>query len=352
AAASKASTLMFLSGKKVDMVQIITPKGIPLNLKVYDQVIKDSYARCSIVKDGGDDPDVTTGLKVYSTVSYSKDLGIHIDGGVGVGRVTKGGLAIPVGQAAINPVPRKMIEDEVKALLEEEESTKGINIEISVEGGEEAALRTFNPRLGIEGGISILGTTGIVEPMSDDAIIESFKAEMRIHKSLGYKTLVIAPGNYGQVFTRENYNLSDDRVIKVSNFIGEALDYGNYLGFDGIVLIGHMGKMVKLAGGIMNTHSKVGDCRGELLSLYTLLEGGTIEDGEKILTSTTTDEAYEYLQTTGICESVIKRLCKSIDFHLKNRINNQKFIEFIVFSNKYGILFKTNKVDEVLNRLN
>ncbi|MEG2812801.1 MAG: cobalt-precorrin-5B (C(1))-methyltransferase CbiD, partial [Clostridium sp.] len=293
AAASKASTLMLLTRKKIEMVQIETPKGIPLHLKVEDQVITDSYASCSIVKDGGDDPDVTTGLKVYSTASYSKDSGIHIDGGKGVGRVTKGGLAIPIGQAAINPVPRKMIEYEVKALLEEEEATRGINIVISVKGGEETALRTFNPRLGIEGGISILGTTGIVEPMSDDAIIESFKAEMRMHKSLGYKTLVIAPGNYGQVFSRENYNLSDERVIKVGNFIGEALDYGNYLGFDGIVLIGHMGKMVKLAGGIMNTHSKVGDCRGELLSLYTLLEGGTIEDGEKILTSTTTDEAYE-----------------------------------------------------------
>ncbi|MEF9952873.1 MAG: cobalt-precorrin-5B (C(1))-methyltransferase CbiD [Clostridium sp.] len=351
AAASKASGIMLLSGRKVESVRILTPKGIPLDLKVYNQTIGKDYAQCSIIKDGGDDPDVTTGLHIYSRVSRGSNGKILIDGGEGVGRVLKDGLSIEKGSAAINPVPREMIKSSLIEVSEEEEYRGGFNVIISAKGGEEVALKTFNPRLGIEGGISILGTTGIVEPMSETAIIESFKAEMRIHRANGYKTLVIAPGNYGQVFSREEYNLDETRVIKVSNFIGEALDYGCYLGFKRIVLLGHMGKMVKLAGGIMNTHSKVGDCRMELISLYTLLEGGEIRLSEKILSSTTTDEAYKYLQTSRLCEPVIKRLGKNIDFHLKNRINNQTCIEFIVFSNKYGILFKTNKVDSILKKL-
>lgn len=245
AAASKASIIMLLNKKPIKKIQIMTPKGILLNLNVLDISFGEDFVKCAIKKDSGDDPDVTNGILVYSKVQFSKDKDIIIDGGIGVGRVTKDGLQCKKGSAAINKVPREMIYKEVKNICEEFEYKEGLYVEISIPEGVEIAKKTFNPRLGIEGGISILGTSGIIEPMSEKALIDTIKLEMKQLKVNGAEYFLITPGNYGESFSRENMEINIENSLKCSNFVGETLDYACELGIKGILFIAHIGKFYK-----------------------------------------------------------------------------------------------------------
>ncbi len=347
-AAAKASAAMLLTGKRIDCVQIDTPKGIVLNLEPEEVSITKNHVTCAIRKDSGDDPDDTNGILIYAKVEKTKNPGISLIGGQGIGQVTKPGLACAVGGPAINPIPRKMITEELMRMMAEMHYQEGLRVTISAPEGVNIAKKTFNPRLGIIGGISILGTSGIVEPMSEKALIETMYVEIDAQFASGNKNLVVFFGNYGEDFTRDVLGLDIRGAITCSNFVGELLDYAVYKGFETLILIGHAGKLVKLAQGVMNTHSKYADCRTEALALYAMFEGADIGTGKAIANCLTTDEAVKILQREGIFEKVIAKITERIDFYMQHRVHGKIKTAALMFSNVYGILGKTVLADELV----
>lgn len=353
AAAAKAAAYMLLGGNRKENIVISTPKGIDFHAKIIDISITEEYASCGVVKDGGDDPDITTG-SVVSAMAERVDEGdnlVLIDGGEGVGRVTKPGLDQPVGNAAINSVPRQMIEKEVKEVMDLMDYKGSIKITISVPGGEALAQKTFNPRLGIVGGISILGTSGIVEPMSSQALLDTIKVELRQRKEMGMNAIVIAPGNYGLDFMKNEYGYDLDEAVKCSNYIGDTLEMIATLGFEKVLLCGHMGKLIKLAGGIMNTHSKEADCRMELMVFSALLAGADMELLKGISECVSTDGAYELIVRAGLGISFMEKVMEKINFYLKKKAGGRFEIECIVYSNEFGLLGKTAGAERVMEEL-
>ena len=275
AAAARGAAFMLLSGKEIQEVKIHTPKGIVLNLELLDIRRSAEKVSCAVRKDGGDDPDVTDKALIYAEVTFGTEEGIVIDGGFGVGRVTKPGLDQPVGNAAINHVPRQMIRENVEEIQKKLDDFRALQVIISVPEGEELAKHTFNPRLGITGGISILGTSGIVVPMSEEALISTIRVEMEMRKAQGDRVLLVTPGNYGQDFLKTYPWVRADHSVKCSNYVGKTLEFAAELGFDAILFVAHLGKFVKVSGGIMNTHSHEADCRA-LLHLFQFSEHGEI----------------------------------------------------------------------------
>ncbi len=352
AAATKAAVRMLLTQVPVKEIKINTPKGITLNLEILDITITDNYVICAVKKDAGDDADCTNGILVYSKASFEPS-GIIIDGGTGIGRITKPGLEQPEGAAAINSVPRKMIKQAALEELENAGLESGLKIIISSPEGEELAKKTFNPRLGIKGGISILGTSGITEPMSEKALIDTIYIEMKQKKSqYKYKeVLLISPGNYGRNFAMETWGINLEQGLKCSNFIGETLDMAFMLGFKKILFIGHIGKLIKIAAGIMNTHSKVADARMETLCSCAVLAGCNIETACNILQCTTTDEVIPILERQNILNKTMDIMLGKILANMKNRTENQIEIEVIVFSNQAGTLAMSSKASEFIKMI-
>ena len=364
AAAATAAAQMLMTGEIVEMVQIQTPGGPVYNAQILDAEIlekawpsgrKRTSCRCAVLKDGGDDPDITTGTRIVAEVSLSDEPGITIDGGAGIGRVTKQGLDQPVGQAAINRIPRQMIAENVGKILREwqnmRNAPKGLHVVISAPDGEAIAEKTFNPKLGIVGGISILGTTGIVEPMSDRAIVETIRAQMRVQKAQGRRYVIAAPGNYGLAFLQEQHNLDESNAVQISNFAGEAVEMAAELGFEGFLLAGHIGKLVKVAGGAPNTHSKYGDRRME-----TLWEMAAVfcpeEDREslrkEILECVMTDAALEVLDSHGLKEKTAQEMARRICANLVQWSGGRLRAETIVFSHQNRELVRSQGAEEMI----
>ena len=347
-AAAKAAATMLLTGERVATVRIDTPKGVVLELEPLEVELAEQYVSCAIRKDSGDDPDDTNGVLVFAKVEKVAEPGVHIEGGVGVGRVTKPGLACAVGGPAINPTPRRMITAEVGSVMEQAGYSSGLLVTISIPEGVEIAKKTFNPRLGIIGGLSVLGTSGIVEPMSEKALIETMYVEMRAQKARGNKHLLVFFGNYGEDFTRDVMQLDLEGAVTCSNFVGELLDYAVFLGFETLLLIGHSGKLVKLAQGVMNTHSKYADCRTELFALEAMFHGASIEVGQEIYHCLTTDEVTKILKREQIFEPVMDKVTERIDFYMQHRVHGKIKTAAFMFSNVYGILGKTKAADELI----
>lgn len=350
AAASAGAARMLLSGKVIENITVITPSGNSVTVGLTDIKKENDYVSCAVQKDSGDDPDVTDEILVYSTVSYEKS-GITVDGGEGVGRVTKKGLKQQIGEAAINPVPRKMIEEQLKTAASDYSYDGGLKAVISVPMGIQIAKKTFNPRLGIEGGISILGTTGIVEPMSEQALIDTISVELDVRKAQNEEFIIVTPGNYGQDFLRDNLGIAVDKCVKCSNFIGDTIDMCIEKGFKSMLLVGHIGKLSKLGCTIYNTHSRYADGRMEAFALCAALCGAEREVLENILGCITTDAALEILKKEGIFDETIKMLEKRIDRSLKLRAKGSIEIGMITFSEEYGILCKTENADNMLEKL-
>lgn len=354
AAASKAAAYMLLTGKRKTEITIETPKGIPYTAQLIDIVRNEKGVSCAVEKDGGDDPDITTGTLIYAKVSYS-DLPLKekqerpqivIDGGMGVGRVTKPGLDQPVGNAAINHVPREMIEKEVLQVCSLVDYTGSLMVEIFVPEGENLAEHTFNPRLGIMGGISILGTSGIVEPMSDQAILDTIRVELNQRKAQGFDHVVVSPGNYGLDFMKRTYGYDLDKSVKCSNFIGNTIDMAVELGFQKMLLTGHIGKLIKLSGGIMNTHSKEGDCRMELLVSSAVKCGVEVKCLNQILECVTTEEAVRILTECGKRREVMDYAMERICYYLNKRSKGKMKIDCIMYANEFGELAKSEEASE------
>ena len=348
AAAAKAAAWMLLTGQRKERIQIQTPKGIPLDLPVLDICVESDRVSCAIEKDGGDDPDVTKGMHITAEVFRTEESGIHIDGGQGVGRMTKPGLDQPVGNAAINSVPRQMIRENLEEVCRIADYRGGLAVVISAPGGEEIAKQTFNPRLGIEDGISILGTTGIVEPMSEQALVDTIRVELRQRKINGAQYVLLAPGNYGSDFIKESLLLDPARGVLVSNYIGDALDICRELGFRGILLVGHIGKLVKVAGGMFNTHSKYGDCRMDILTAQAACCGLTPAGAKEMLGCVTCDDGLRILQAQGIYEQTLEQLTERIRRLLDIRVGGALETGVILFSKVYGLLGKTPNADGLI----
>jgi len=350
AAAAKAAALLLIGGIRPETVELETPSGQKLFLEVEDIREEEGRVSCAIRKDSGDDPDVTNGILVYASAEKTKD-GIRIDGGTGVGRVTRPGLDQPVGEAAINTVPRRMITAAVQEVCAGQGYEGGIRVVISIPEGEALAGRTFNPRLGIEGGISILGTTGIVEPMSEAALLDTIEVEMKQAAAVGRKWILFTPGNYGMDFLRDELGIDPQKSVKCSNYIGESLDKAITIGFEGLLLVGHIGKLVKLGAGVMNTHSRWADARLETLAASLILAGGEAGTAAALLGANTTEEALDILHGCGWLEKTMETLMEKITYHLEHRTGGKLQAEAVVFSNVYGILGKTKGADILLAEL-
>ncbi len=389
AAGAKAACYMLLSGREKRLIVIKTPKGIDFRAEILDIRRSESEVSCAVRKDGGDDPDITTGAHIVSTVRLlekkgeeagetSSGLYVVIKGGKGVGKVTKPGLDQKVGSAAINRVPREMIEKEVREVCSLFDYAGGVEVEISVPEGEALCGRTFNPRLGIVGGISILGTSGVVEPMSAQALKDTIFVELRQNRALGKSAVCVSPGNYGLDFMKETFDFDIGKSVKCSNFIGDTVDMARGLGFRKILLAGHIGKLIKISGGIMNTHSREGDCRMELLCAAALRAGCSLETARLVLDAVSTEEGISAirkeslekeaeerktggdLKTDGrhvggngsgktLLESAMDLMMEKIMFFLERRAGENLEIACIVFCNEFGLLAKSRNALSVLD---
>ena len=352
AGAAKAAVEMLLGGYRMSEISLMTPKGILLSLELEDVQMEKNMVSCAVRKDGGDDPDSTNGLLIYALAEKTNTIGIILEGGTGVGRVTKPGLSQKIGEAAINPVPRSMILQEAKNAAARYNYEGGLKITISVPEGERIARKTFNPRLGIVGGISILGTSGIVEPMSERALIESIHVEMKQHFAQGEEYFLVTPGNYGADFLREHMELPFEKNIKCSNYIGETIDMAVDMEAKGILFVAHIGKFVKVAAGIMNTHSHNADGRMEIMASNAIRVGAPLSCAQEILACNTTDEALDTLNRYKILKETMEELMKHIQFYLDHRSYEQILLGAVVFSNVYGYLGQTRDAGKLIAAIN
>jgi len=348
AMAAAGAAEMLLSGTAPETLILLTPGGLRVETEPVFCRMEGERALCAVRKDAGDDPDVTDGILIVAEVGKNAD-GLTIDGGEGIGRVTRPGLDRAVGEAAINSVPRRMIRSAVETVCDELGYAGGLRVLISAPEGREIAKKTFNPMLGIEGGISILGTSGIVEPMSEQAVVDTIALEIRQKAASGSRRLILCPGNYGLDFLqKEMPELEKIPRVKCSNYIGDALDLAVLEGMEEVLLVGHVGKLVKLAGGIMNTHSRMADCRRELFCAHAALCGADRETCESLMHQVTADGCLEILKNAKLCKPVTESLLREIQKVLERRSGGPCRMGAVLFSNVYGLLGKTAEAETLL----
>lgn len=393
ALATQAACRMLLGEPVPARVAIVTPSGVRVEADVLEPACAPdrSWARCAVRKDGGDDVDATDGLLIYAEVRVLRTTGpsgpeetsrpaVVIRGGEGVGRVTRPGLEQPVGEAAINSVPRAMITEQVRAVWGEHGGAPGpspcgpgdasacasvptVEVTISVPGGAQVAARTFNPQLGIEGGISILGTTGIVEPRSVAALRDSIELEIRQKAAEGARDLVIVPGNYGRAFVAERPELAGIPLVACSNYVGDALDYAARHGFERVLLVGHVGKLVKVAGGVMDTHSRTADCRCEIVCAHAALAGASRQVARRIMACATTEACLDVLAESdagsglasgsgeNLLAPVSRSLVEAVADHVARRAAGAFESAVILFSQARGELARSAGADALIARM-
>ena len=370
AAAAQAAAMQLLLGVESHAVTLRTPKGMTVSVPVYLLESDSRKASYKVVKDSGDDPDVTNGTDVCVTVEFvkqrvceqkdgSQDSScaftsesfpyLTLDGGIGIGRVTKEGLEQAVGQAAINRVPRQMIFAAVADVCEKANVREPLHITVWMPEGETLAKRTFNPKLGIEGGLSILGTSGILEPMSEQAIVATIETEIRQLHAVGEEKVLVTPGNYGQAYASEYLGLDLAKSVKSSNYIGDTIDLAISYGMKDFLLVGNIGKLVKLAAGIFNTHSKVADGRGEIFAVHAAMAGAGSNVVQEIYNCINTDRMLDVVEREGLREAVMQSILAAIEKHVDGRIGDAMRFGVIVFSEKYGYLGQTADTAAVLD---
>ena len=401
AAAAQAAAMQLLLGVENHAVTLRTPKGMTVSVPVYLIESDSRKASYKVIKDSGDDPDVTNGTDVCVTVEYVQqsvreqtkgrvkpdgsvgirgskkssgrvEMGLRcnnhesqdrscaftsesfpyltLDGGIGIGRVTKEGLEQAVGQAAINRVPRQMIFDAVADVCEKANVCEPLHITVWMPEGETLAKRTFNPKLGIEGGLSVLGTSGILEPMSEQAIVATIETEIRQLHAVGEEKVLVTPGNYGQAYASEYLGLDLAKSVKSSNYIGDTIDLAISYGMKDFLLVGNIGKLVKLAAGIFNTHSKVADGRGEIFAVHAAIAGAGANVVQEIYNCINTDRMLDVLEREGLREAVMQSILAAIEKHVDGRIGDTMRFGVIVFSEKYGYLGQTSDAERELNK--
>ena len=363
-AAAIGATYMYLNDKR-DIVDVELPAGITLTIPLEFVKKEKNLFTCGVKKNAGDDPDVTDGILISTKLEFiKKENGLEFNffAGEGVGVFTKDGLALPKGEAAINPVPRQMMIDNLSVILKEHGFSGIVNITVTVENGADIAKKTFNERLGIIGGISILGTSGLVLPMSKTALLETIEADIKFRlKNSKERRVYLAPGNIGAKFLENNFNINSTTVAIISNFIGESIDYAISNDAREIVLCGDLGKLIKLSGGIMNTHSNDSDSRLELLAssilklcikesiqlpiqiISNLFEQKTTTGAVNIIKENNFDNCFDILADQMLYYAYNRAFKAEIFYHKNRYANIEEFknnlsIRIIVFSDNIMII--------------
>lgn len=374
AAAAGAAMMRLAAGTAPPAVEVELPSGERACLTIEEEDGGTFWASCAVQKDAGDDPDVTNGTFVYARISrlnadcsltegdagvrisdlpcyIEKEFpGLYVTGGEGIGMVTKEGLSCPPGSYAINPVPRRMILRETDRMRKKFGlENSGFLIEISIPAGKELAEKTFNPKLGIVGGISVLGTTGIVNPMSEEALLLTIRLEIRVRAAEGRTLLAMAPGNYGEAFLREKTGLSLDSFVKCSNFIGDTVRMMREEGIRRVLLAGHQGKLIKVAAGVLNTHSRYGDGRMESMAACALEAGMSHEAVKPLYGMNTTDEAADYLLSLGMLKPVMEVAARKVKYVTEKA--GEVETEVILFSGRHGFLAQTDGANAMIREL-
>lgn len=363
AAAAAAAAARLCTGAAPPSMEVELPSGRLAALLVEQDAGGADWASCAVRKDAGDDPDVTDGALVCAHVRSVRthpegvpcyvDAGspfLYLTGGDGVGKAAKQGLSCPVGCFAINPVPRRMIFENVRRVCRDSGSKpNALLIEISIPGGAALAEKTFNPRLGIEGGLSILGTSGIVRPMSEEAMLETIRLEIRVRAAEGRTLLAMAPGNYGEAFLREKKGLAMDSFVTCSNFIGAAVRMAKEEGIKRVLLAGHVGKLIKVAGGVLNTHSRYGDGRMQYLAECALLAGVSEEEARPVYGMNTTEEAAQYLALKALLKPVMRVAAGRVKEVLEKA--GGVTVEVLLFSAGQGLMAETDGAEGFVREL-
>lgn len=349
-AAAKVAALMVLRQHIIHQVSIVTPSGVTLNLNVELPQIEGQQAVAAIRKDGGDDVDATHGMLIFARVTLNDSCEIVLRGGEGVGTVTRKGVGLPLGSAAINRTPRQTIEAAVREAIG---PARGADVEIFAPEGEARAQKTYNARLGILGGISILGTTGIVTPMSEESWKRSLSLELEIKRAAGLTRVVLVPGNHGERFVREQLGIDSDVVVTMSNFVGYMLDEAVRLGFRHIVLIGHPGKLIKIAAGIFHTHSHIADARMETLVAHLALLGAPLDLLTQVSDCDTTEAAMEHIDAFGY-QRIYNHLAERICLRVQQKLRFTKtppVCDAIMFAFDNQVLGSNRPVEEIVEAL-
>lgn len=349
-AAAKVAALMVLRQHVIHQVSIVTPSGVTLNLNVEAPHIEGQQAVAAIRKDGGDDVDATHGMLIFARVTLNDSGKIELRGGEGVGTVTRKGVGLPPGSAAINRTPRQTIEAAVREAIG---PLRGAEVEIFAPEGKARAEKTYNSRLGILGGISILGTTGIVTPMSEESWKRSLSLELEIKRAAGLTRVVLVPGNHGERFVRERLGIDGDVVVTMSNFVGYMVEEAVRLGFQQIVLIGHPGKLIKIAAGIFHTHSHIADARMETLVAHLALLGAPLELLTQVSDCDTTEAAMEHIEAFGF-QRIYSHLAQRICLRVQQKLRFTKtppVCDAIMFAFDNQVLGSNRPVDEIVEAL-
>jgi cobalt-precorrin-5B (C1)-methyltransferase len=335
ATAAALAALLSIKGK-VSSVNIKTPMGcLDISVKI-SQKIDDYSGRASVVKMPYHDPDVTINLEVQAEVHLQDKPGIIITGGEGVGRITKQGLQLPVGELAINPVPREMIKSNLEDVMP---PGKGAEVKIIIPHGREIAHRTMNPRLGIVDGISILGTTGIARSMNSESFEKAKKCQLDVALAEGYHQLVFVPGNIGEKLARQLLDVEDDQIIQMGNLVGYMLDEAKKSDISGLIILGHAGKLVKIAGGIFQTEHRLADGRREIITTHTGLVGGNRKTMEEVFKSNTTEDMMDILEREGLLEKVFNSISLAIQERCQERFD---LMPEVLILKMDGTLLNTN----------
>ena len=334
AAAALASCLWQRDGACPERVGIVVPAGKTFAPEI---IARGGYV-CGVIKDGGDDPDITTGSEVRARVRLMEsDGGIRFLAGDGVGTITLPGMKLPVGEAAINPVPRRMIEQAVRQVF----PARAAEVTVSIPGGEELAKRTFNPRLGVVGGLSVLGTTGVVRPMSEEALKETIRLELSVRKSQGAEEIGLVFGSQGETAAAALF--PGMQTVQMSNFVGFALDSAAELGFLRVILLGQPGKLVKVSGGSMQTHSQYGDGRRETLIAHLALMGAPVELLEFVRQSVTLDGCISPIYDAGF-DAVWTHLADAAAAYAAARIHGEMRVDAVMLDAKGKILGRSTSL--------
>ena len=344
AAAAKAAVAMLFKGEMLKKVSINTPAGVCLAIDLEEVDFKAGAVSCAVRKDAGDDPDITNGMLIYARAIAVSEPGVKIKAGRGVGMVTRPGLQVEIGKPAINPVPEKMILEEASSVLP---PGKGVELEISIPDGERLAKKTLNGRLGIKGGLSILGTSGLVEPMSEQSYKDTLALELKAVRQEHTGPVLLVTGNYGRELARDHFKLPGTVIVKIGNLIGFSLDRCLELGFEKILLIGHIGKLIKVTAGIFNTHSRIADARFEIFAARAALLGGGENEARKLREMTTTEDMVDLLAGLGD-ENIFDRLASDVSSRAADYLYGQAEIATILFNFRRGLLGQDEAAGRIL----
>lgn len=354
AAGAKAGAMIMQGEDPGDRVDIVALDGTPLQIPIASVELLAHGVKVEIIKDAGDDPDITNGTSVFITFSfltqeqlqpvYGQSIlykQILFEAGQGIGHATKPGLSLAVGEPAINPGPRQLVYNSIKDII----GDKACLVRVEIPAGTELATKTLNPVLGIEGGISVIGTTGVLRPMSEEAFKNSLVPQIEVAKAAGFTTQIFVPGKIGERIAT-SWRLPTEAMVQTSNFIGFMLEAGADHGLERILLFGHIGKLAKVAAGVFHTHNRVGDARLEVLAAYSAAQGMPAEGVQRILQAVTTEEALPVIEEYGL-QSVYQVIAARASYRAERLLFNRLQVGTVLVTLQGKLLGMDEKAKEI-----